>query len=268
MPWPSPCPYGSNPASVITRRAIASTSRPLTPTAIASIASGLRRAHRVVSAAHVIGHVADEQRARHVGPIPVDGAAEVDEQDVAGLDASRRRAGRGASRRGRRRGRSAEGEPSAPLARKNASSSQATSCSVMPGWTNSTRCAKQASARAQARPMASTSSSVLIAAAAGRSRRPSRGARRRAQPRPAPTSRRASAPRPPCRAPRPRGARGSAAGPGRFRRSWGRPPTRVPRARPARCSASRPEDQPRLAGDEQRPGHVDSSSAMSRRPLK
>ena len=61
---------------------------------------GLGRANRVVNAAHVVGHVADEEGARHVGPIAVDGAAEVEEQDVAALD--RRGGGLAVGHRGAR----------------------------------------------------------------------------------------------------------------------------------------------------------------------
>ena len=112
---------------------------------------GLGRTNGFVSPAHVIRHIADEEGAGHVGPIPVDDAAEVEEQDVAGFD---RRASEcwpcGIAARGPARAIVGNASPSAPLARKNASSSQATSCSVIPGWTNWTRCEAVVAQRAGA----------------------------------------------------------------------------------------------------------------------
>ena len=54
-----------------------------------------------------------------------------------------------------------ERQPSEPLARKNASSSQATSFSVMPGWTNCSRCARPSVGRSRRRGSIASSSSRL-----------------------------------------------------------------------------------------------------------
>ena len=124
-PWPVPCTNASaQPAAAITSRHARSTAAQSAPGAHRLASRPLALAHDVPHAARVGAGIADAHRARHVGAVAVDDATEVDDDELAALDAARARARvrlRRVRARTRRSGRSCcrsrRGDASRPRAR-------------------------------------------------------------------------------------------------------------------------------------------------------